>query len=171
MRQAESSQKRGFGQTQGMKVIFLQDIKGLGKKGEIKNVSDGHAKNLLIPKGLVKIATGHETHILRVQKESKEKQQQTLEAELRAVARTMADDSFIFTTKVGKNNEVFGSVTKHDIEEAVKSKLSLFAKDKAVIRVDLEKQIKTLGATPVIIHFGRGIDTTITVTLNPEHRE
>lgn len=152
-----------------MKVILLADIKGIGKKGEVKNVSDGHAKNMLIPKGLVKVATGQATHILEVQKESKEKQQQALETELRTLAKTMADDSFVFTTKVGKHDEVFGSVTKHDIEEAVKEKLSPLAKEKAVVKVDLEKQIKTLGAHPVVVHLGHGINTTITVTLNPEH--
>ena len=151
-----------------MKVILLQDIKGIGKKGEVKNVSDGHAKNMLIPKGLVKIATGHETHILQVQKESKAKQQQTLEAELHALAKTLADDAFIFITKVGKNGEAFGSVTKHEIEEAVKAKLSPLAKAHAVIKVDLEKQIKTLGAHAIKISFGHSINGTITVTLNPE---
>lgn len=151
-----------------MKVILLADIKGIGKKGEIKNVSDGHAKNMLIPKGLVKIATGHETHILQVQKESKAKQQQALEAELRTLAKTLADDAFTFTTKVGKHDEVFGSVTKHEIEEAVKAKLTPLAKAHAVVKIDLEKQIKTLGAHPIEVNFGHGIKTTITVTLNPE---
>lgn len=151
-----------------MKVILLQDVKGIGKKGEVKNVSDGHAKNLLIPKGLVKVATGHETHILEVQKESKAKQQAALEVELKAVAKTIADDSFVFTTKVGKQNEVFGSVTKHDIEEAIKAKLSPLAKTGAVIKVDLEKQIKTIGAHPIEVNLGHGIKTTITVTLDPE---
>lgn len=151
-----------------MRVILVSDIKGIGKKGEIKNVSDGHAKNLLIPKGLVKIATGQATHILEVQKESKEKQQQAIETELRTLAKTMADDSFIFTTKVGKNNEVFGSVTKHDIEEAIKAKLSPLAKEKAVVKIDLEKQIKTLGPSEVIIHLGHGIETKVIITLNPE---
>lgn len=151
-----------------MRVILLQDIKGIGKKGEVKNVSDGHAKNLLIPKGMVKVATGHETHILQVQKESKAKQQATVEAELRAVAKAIAEEPFPFYTKVGKHNEVFGSVTKHDIEEAVKAKLSPFAREKAQVKVDLEKQIKTLGATPIAVHLGHGISTTITITLDPE---
>lgn len=151
-----------------MKVILLADVKGIGKKGEVKNVSDGHAKNLLIPKGLAKVATGQATHVLQVQKESKEKQQQTLETELRALAKSMATDSFAFTTKVGKHDEVFGSVSKHDIEEAVKAKLSPLAKEKAAVKIDLEKQIKTLGGHPVVVHLGHGITTTITVTLEPE---
>ena len=151
-----------------MKVILLQDIKGIGKKGEIKNVSDGHAKNLLIPKGLVKIATGHETHILNVQKESKEKQQATVEAELRALAKAMADDALIFTTKVGKHNEVFDSITKHNVEEAIKAKMSPLALEHATIKIELEKRIKELGAHKVEVHFGHGIKATITVTLEPE---
>lgn len=152
-----------------MKVILLTDIKGIGKKGEVKNVSDGHAKNLLIPKGMVKVATGHETHILQVQKESKAKQQATVEAELKAVTKTIAEEPFQFYTKVGKHNEVFGSVTKHDIEEAIKAKLSPLAREHASIKIDLEKQIKTLGTHPVVVHLGHGINATITASLEPEH--
>ena len=152
-----------------MRVILLQDIKGIGKKGEVKNVSDGHAKNLLIPKGMVKVATGHETHILQVQKESKAKQQATVEAELRAVAKAIAEEPFPFYTKVGKHNEVFGSVTKHDIEEAIKAKFSPLAREHAAIKIDLEKQIKTLGAHNIEIHLGHGIKATITVSLEPEY--
>lgn len=151
-----------------MKVILLQDIKGIGKKGEIKNVSDGHAKNLLIPKGLVKIATEQATHVLQVQKESKAKQQNAIETELRTVAKTIAEQPFLFYTKVGKRNEVFGSVTKHDIEEAVKEKLSPLAREHTTIKVDLEKQIKTLGTHEVTIHMSHGIDAKIIVNLSPE---
>lgn len=151
-----------------MKVILLQNIKGTGKKGEIKNVSDGHAKNLLIPKGMVKVATGHETHILQVQKESKAKQQATIEAELKAVAKTIAEEPFPFFSKVGKHNEVFGSVTKHDIEEAIKTKLSSLAREHTSIKIDLEKQIKTLGTHNVEVQLGHGVKTTITVSLEPE---
>lgn len=151
-----------------MKVILLTDIKGIGKKGEVKNVSDGHAKNLLIPKGMVKIATGHETHILQVQKESKAKQQVSLEVELKAVAKTIAEEPFRFYTKVGKHNEVFGSATKHDIEEAIKAKLSALARERAIVKVDLEKQIKTLGVHELEAHLGHGISTKISVTLEPE---
>lgn len=151
-----------------MKVILLQDIKGIGKKGGIKNVSDGHAKNLLIPKGLVKVATGQATHILQVQKESKEKQQQRLVEELRVSVKEMNENPFTFTTKVGKHNEVFGSVTKHEVEEAIKSKLSPLGKEKAILKVELDKPIKTLGANEVTIHFGHGVDAKITVILNPE---
>ncbi|HBI25430.1 MAG: 50S ribosomal protein L9 [Candidatus Wolfebacteria bacterium GW2011_GWC2_39_22] len=151
-----------------MKVIFLADVKGLGKKGDVKNVSDGHAKNLLIPKGLVKVATGQATHELQVQKESKEKQQQRLVEELRASVKAMTETPFVFTTKVGKHNEVFGSVTKHEVEEAIKSTLSPLGKEKAAIKVELEKPIKTLGANEVAIHLGHSIDAKIVITLNPE---
>lgn len=151
-----------------MKVILLQDIKGIGRRGEIKNVSDGHAKNLLIPKGLVKVATGHATHVLEVQKESRAKQQAAIETELRTIAKMTAEQPLPFYTKVGKHGEVFGSVTKHDIEEAIKARLSSLAREHATIKIDLEKQIKTLGAHEVAVHFGHGIKMTITVTLSQE---
>ena len=151
-----------------MKVILLSDIKGIGKKGEIKNVSDGHAKNLLIPKGLVKVATGHETHILQVQKESKAKQQAAIETELKAIAKSIAEQPLPFYTKVGKHNEVFGSVTKHDIEEAIKEKLSPMVREHATIKIDLEKQIKTLGTHNIEINFGHDIKAAIAVVLEPD---
>ena len=151
-----------------MKVILLADIKGIGKKGEIKNVSDGHAKNLLIPKGLAKVASAQATNELHKQQAIKASQQAAIEAELRTFAKTTANEPFRFTTKVGKHNEVFGSVSKHDIEEAIKTKLSPLAKEHTTLKVELEKQIKTIGETPVVVHLGHGINATVIVKLDPE---
>lgn len=150
-----------------MKVILLQDIKGIGRKGEIKTVSDGHAKNLLIPKGLVKVATDGAVHALNKTQEAKQKEQQALEAELREVAKKIPTMPFKFGVKAGKHGEVFGSVAKHDIEEKVREQIAPAMRDKAVIKVELEKPLKAIGTHEVEINFGHDITTNISVTLEP----
>jgi len=151
-----------------MRVILLQDIKGIGKKGEMKNVSDGHAKNLLIPKGLAKVATAAATNELQKQQSLKEKRQKELEQAAKELALTLTATPLAFTTKVGAHGEVFGSVTKNDIEHAVKERLSPLLREHATIKVDLEKPIKTIGTHDVPVHFGHGIKATIAVSLDPE---
>ena len=151
-----------------MKVILLQDIKGIGKKGEIKNVSDGHAKNLLIPKGLVTVATAQATHALHKQQETKVAQQAAADAEARAIIAAIEKQPLQFYTKTGKHGEVFGSVTKHDIEEAIKTKLSPTTRAHIALKIELEKPIKTIGTHTVPVQFGHTIKTPVIVMLDSE---
>ena len=100
-----------------MKVILLQDIKSLGKAGDVANVSDGYARNMLLPKGLVKEATPANLRQLeREKKEMAERRAENLEA-AQALAEKIAALEIKFMTKGGEGGRLFGSITSKDISE------------------------------------------------------
>ena len=101
-----------------MKVILLEDVKALGKKGEIVNVSDGYARNMILPKKLGLEATPKNLNDLKLQKANEEKvAQENLEA-ARAFAKNLEDKEVILTLKVGEGGRTFGSVSTKEISEA-----------------------------------------------------
>ena len=94
-----------------MKVIFLQDVKGSGKKGEVKNVADGYARNMLFPKGLAVEATSSNMNKLEGQQSSA---QHKIDVEKKAAmdaAAKLKDQKVIIKAKAGSNDRLFGSVT------------------------------------------------------------
>ena len=108
-----------------MKVILLEDVKSLGKKGQIVNVSDGYARNMLLPKKLGVEATTKNMNDLKLQKAHEEKvAQENLEA-AKAFAEDLKDKQVTVTIKVGEGGRTFGSVSTKEISEAVKSQLGL----------------------------------------------
>ena len=130
-----------------MKVILLEDVKALGKKGEIVNVSDGYARNVILPKKLGLEATPKNLNDLKLQKANEEKvAQENLEA-ARAFAKNLEDKEVILTLKVGEGGRTFGSVSTKEISDAIKSQLG---KDILV----LPNPIRNLGVTnvPVKLH-------------------
>ena len=116
-----------------MKVILLEDVKSLGKKGEIVNVSDGYARNMILPKKLGLEATP-----------------KNLEA-ARAFAKDLEDKEVILTLKVGEGGRTFGSVSTKEISEAAKKQLNLEIEKKKLV---LPNPIRNLGVTnvPVKLH-------------------
>jgi large subunit ribosomal protein L9 len=145
-----------------MKVILLQDIKGFGKKYDIKEAKNGYARNFLIPKGLVKIATEQTVKELETQKFAWSKEEQEIKAKLGVLAKDLANQEFKFILKTGKKGEVFGSVNKDDIKTRINADIDAdlrgYLKD---IEIDLERPIKTLGEHQVEINLGEGVKTNI----------
>jgi large subunit ribosomal protein L9 len=140
-----------------MKVILLKDVKGIGRKGEIREVNDGYARNALIPKKLVAMATGG--IVKEVQHESAVKQQARAEhiAKMRAVAKSLQDMKLSFELRAGEKGELYGSVSEKDIIEALQ-KYGV-----AEGTVSLEHQIKTLGVHRVVLDLNDGITATIQI--------
>ena len=106
-----------------MKVILLQDVKKLGKKGEVKEVADGYARNFLLPRKLAVEATPSkmkEYELLQQQQENKEAK---ILAEAKAQAAQLAGKKFEIAMKVGEGGRLFGSVTSGDLAENCKSKV------------------------------------------------
>lgn len=131
-----------------MKVILLEDVKSLGKKGQIVNVSDGYARNMLLPKKLGVEATTKNMNDLKLQKAHEEKvAQENLEA-AKAFAEDLKDKQVTVTIKVGEGGRTFGSVSTKEISEAVKSQLGLDIDKK---KMQLSNPIKELGTTMVLI--------------------
>ena len=134
-----------------MKVILLEDVKSLGKNGQIVNVSDGYARNMLLPKKLGVEATTKNMNDLKLQKAHEEKvAQENLDA-AKAFAEDLKDKQVTVTIKVGEGGRTFGSISTKEISEAVKNQLGLDIDKK---KMQLATPIKELGTTmvPIKLH-------------------
>ena len=134
-----------------MKVILLEDVKSLGKKGDIVNVSDGYGRNMILPKKLGVLATPENINNLKLQKANAEKvAQENLEA-AQAFAKELESKEVILTLKVGEGGRTFGSVSSKEISEAAKEQLNLDIDKK---KLQLSAPIRNLGVTqvPVRLH-------------------
>ena len=134
-----------------MKVILLEDVKSLGKKGQIVNVSDGYARNMILPKKLGVEATSKNLNDLKLRKANEEKvAQENLDA-AKAFAEELSTKEVILTLKVGEGGRTFGSVSSKEISEAAKKQLNLDIDKK---KRQMENPIRNLGVTnvPVRLH-------------------
>ena len=134
-----------------MKVILLKDVKSLGKKGQIVNVSDGYARNMILPKKLGVEATSKNLNDLKLRKANEEKvAQENLDA-AKAFAEELSTKEVILTLKVGEGGRTFGSVSSKEISEAAKKQLNLDIDKK---KLQMENPIRNLGVTnvPVRLH-------------------
>lgn len=134
-----------------MKVILLQDVKSLGKKGEIVNVSDGYARNMILPKKLGVEATGKNLNDLKLQNQHAEKVAlEQLEA-AKQLAEDIKDKTVEVKIKAGEGGRTFGSVSTKEISAAVKEQLGLELDKKKMM---LNEPIKSLGTfeVPVKLH-------------------
>lgn len=125
-----------------MKVIFIQDVKGQGKKGEEKNIADGYARNFLLPKGLAVEANKANLNNLKGQKES---QAYKKEQEIKAAEEIKAKLEGItvkLSAKAGENGKLFGSVTAKDIADALKAQHGIDIDKRKIV---LNSDIKTTG--------------------------
>ena len=134
-----------------MKVILLEDVKALGKKGQVVEVSDGYARNMLLPKKLGIEATAKNLNDLKLQKSHKEKVEQENLATAQAFAAELKEKEVTVAIKVGEGGRTFGSISTKEIAEAAKKQLGYdFDKKKLV----LQNPIRQLGTTmvPVRLH-------------------
>lgn len=134
-----------------MKVILLEDVKTLGKKGQIVNVNDGYARNFIIPKKLGMEATGKNLNDLKLQKANEERiAQQQLEA-AQELGKTIEAGKVTLAIKTGEGGKAFGSVSSKEIAAAVKEQIGCDIDKK---KIQLKDAIKTLGVheVPVKLH-------------------
>ena len=134
-----------------MKVILLQDVKSLGKKGEIVNVNDGYARNFILPKKLGLEANGKNMNDLKLQKNNEAKvAKEHLEA-AKELAKQLEAGKVEVAIKVGEGGKVFGSVSNKEITAEVKKQLGLEIDKKKLV---LPEPIKTFGTheVPVKLH-------------------
>ncbi len=146
-----------------MRVILLQDIKSLGKRGDVKSVADGYVRNFLIPKNLVKPATSAALKELESQKAKWGKQLQELKTEVLKVEEATAARPLVFSVKVGGKGEVFGSVRASDIKN------NLLENHPQLKAADIEigaDHLKGLGKQEVKIKADK-IEGKITIEVSP----
>lgn len=129
-----------------MKVILTQDVKSLGKKGEVVNVSDGYARNYILPKGLGLEADAKNLNDLKLQKASEAKKAKQLLEAAQEMAKELEGREVVLKIKPGKDGKVFGSISSKEIAAAAKQQCSLELDKK---KIQLTEPIKALGAYEV----------------------
>ncbi len=134
-----------------MKVILLADVKALGKKGDVVEVSDGYARNMLLPKKLGVEATDKNKNDLKLQKAHEEKVAAQKLAEAEAMAADLDKIKITVTMKAGENGKVFGSVSSKEIAQAAKDQHNVELDKK---KIQLEEPIKSFGefTVPIKLH-------------------
>ena len=148
-----------------MKVILLQDVKSLGKKGEIVNVNDGYARNFILPKKLGVEATGKNLNDLKLQKNNEKKvAQEHLEA-AKELAAELASGQVELAIKVGEGGRVFGSVSSKEIAAAIKEQMNLDVDKK---KIQLKEAIKSLGTHIVNVKLHPEVTAELKVVVKEE---
>jgi large subunit ribosomal protein L9 len=148
-----------------MKVILLQDVKSLGKKGEIVNVNDGYARNFILPKKLGLEANNQNMNDLRLQKQKEDKiALANLEA-AKDLAKELESGKVELAIKVGEGGKTFGSVSSKEIAGAVKEQLGVEVDKK---KIQLKETIKTLGTHPVPIKLHPEVTAELKVVVTEE---
>ncbi len=148
-----------------MQVLLLHDVKHVGRKGEVKSVSDGYARNSLIPKGLAKPATPGEIGDVMQTRERVEElvsKQKDLLSELEKRTEVTPVPVFI---EVGKRGEIFAAVREPEVLQALldyESRLNGFD-----ARIEIEKPIKEMGKHEVSVSLGRGVRGSFMIELQP----
>ena len=146
-----------------MKVILLEDVKSLGKKGQIVNVSDGYARNFVLPKKLGLEATSKNLNDLKLQKANEEKVAQQILDEAKELAKKVEAGKVEVKIKVGEGGRTFGSVSTKEIAVAVKEQMGYDIDKK---KIQLKDAIKTLGThvVPVKLHQKVTVELKVIVT-------
>ena len=137
-----------------MKVILKADIKGVGKKNEVINASDGYARNFLLPKNLAVEANAENMSKLQAQKDANKYKKDTEKEEAKKIAEKMAKISIRVEVKAGENGKIFGGVSAKDIAESLEKQHKIKIDKK---KVDLKETIKTLGIHTVEIKLYEGV--------------
>jgi len=148
-----------------MKVILLKDVKGTGKKGDVINASDGHARNFLIPRGLAKPATDGNVAQLSHQTESANKRKAEELGEAQALAKKIEDITIVFKTKAGDGGKLFGSITTKEIAQKLQSDHGIKIDKKKLL---LENPIKTLGSAKVKVKVYPKVQASLKVDVVSE---
>ena len=137
-----------------MKVILLENIKGVGKKDEIINAADGYARNFLLPKNKAVEANAENLAKLKAKNDSKAYQKDQDREAAQKVAEKMEKIRLKMTVKTGENGKVFGGVSSKEIAEVLEKQYSIKVDKK---KIDLKDTIKTLGTQTVEIKLFEGV--------------
>ena len=148
-----------------MKVILLQEIKNLGKEGEIKDVSDGYARNYLIPKGLAAEATANRLKENQEKKLRIQKQKEREKNEAQYFKEQLDGKALTIKVKTGGGNKLFGSVTSREISAIITEQLGVSLDKK---KIDLAEPIKHLGEYVVKIRLYPSIQAVLKVIVTAE---
>ncbi|MBD8497866.1 50S ribosomal protein L9 [Paenibacillus arenosi] len=147
-----------------MKVILLQDVKGQGKKGQVKEVSEGYALNFLIPRGLGRPATDGNLKTLEQQQKSEDKRKEQEKLDAEALAAKLGEMTVVVKTKAGEGGRLFGAITSKQIAEAMQKMNVKIDKRK----IELAEPIRSLGYSNVTVKLHPEVRGTLKVHVTEE---
>ena len=147
-----------------MKVMFLQDVKGKGKKGDVKNVADGYAQNFLIKNGLAKEATNASLSTLAGQKKAEEKHNAELLAQAKELKEFLEKEETVVTikAKAGEDGRLFGAIPAKQIAEEFNKTFNLSLDRR---KFELAAPIRALGFARVPVKLHHDVQATMTVNI------
>ncbi|MHB9143998.1 MAG: 50S ribosomal protein L9 [Symbiobacteriia bacterium] len=149
-----------------MKVILLQDVKGLGKKGAVAEVAEGYGRNFLMPRGLAAPASGGAMKSLEQERERERLKLVRLKEAAQALAKRLEGVKVTLPARVGEGGRLFGSITAKDVAEALRKSAGLEV-DKRKVETDT---IKTLGEHLVTVKLHPEVAAQVTVLVVEESR-
>jgi large subunit ribosomal protein L9 len=144
-----------------MKVVFLEEVEGTARIGEIKEVRNGFARNFLLPRGLAAPATPHHMRQAEARAEREARRQMALDEEAQIVVADLEGKAISITARVGEQGKLYGSVTAGDIAEEVAKLLKIDEFDRH--KVVLGEPIKDAGTHPVALRLTRNVEAVIEV--------
>ena len=145
-----------------MKVILLQDVKGKGKKGQMLEVSDGYARNFMLPRKMAIEATPDAINTMRMNDKATQERIAREKAEAMATAKSLRDMTLTVTAKGGGNGRLFGSVTNQEIADALEKKSGIKLDKRKIVISDA---IKNVGTYTVTCKLGYEISAPLTVKI------
>ena len=141
-----------------MKVILKQDIKGVGKKDEVVNASDGYARNFLLPKNMAVEANAENMSKLKAKQDSKAFKKSQEKEEALKIADKLSKILLKVPVKAGENGKIFGGVSAKEIAELLESSYKITVDKK---KIELKEPIKTLGERKISIKLFEGVIGTL----------
>ena len=145
-----------------MKVILLQDVKGKGKKGQMLEVSDGYARNFMLPKKIAIEATADAINTMRMNDKATQERIAKEKAEALAISKQLRELTLVVTAKGGGAGRLFGSVTNQEIADALKAKTGITLDKRKIVIADT---IKSVGTYTVTCKLGYEITAPLTVKI------
>ena len=145
-----------------MKVILLQDVKGKGKKGQMLEVSDGYARNFMLPKKMAIEATPDAINTMRMNDKATQERIAKEKAEALALSKQLREMTLVVTAKGGGAGRLFGSVTNQEIADSLKAKTGISLDKRKIIISD---PIKNIGTYTVTCKLGYEINAPLTVKI------
>ena len=145
-----------------MKVILLADVKSVGKKGQLINVSEGYAKNFLLPRNLAAEATKSNLNEYELKQKSEARRAQEELEQAQQIADALKDQTVTITVKTGGNGKLFGSVTNKEVAEAIVAQTKLPIDKK---KVSIGDPIKMVGTRTAVVRLHPKVTAEVTIKI------
>lgn len=145
-----------------MKIILTQDVKSVGKKGDVLEVKDGYARNALLPKGLAVEASAVNVNQRKLEQKAEDKRKQNELDQAKEIEARLKEKEIKIHVKIGENGKIFGSVTSKEIAETIKKEFGLDIDKK---KIQVKEAIKSIGTQIITIKIHPKVTASITIVV------